>query len=78
MSEANDSPSSSRELVALASAPAAAAVQGAVRRPAAFLAHLIATARQVPQTRERRRAEASEVIAAYEAAIAKIKELNAQ
>ncbi len=34
-------------------------------RRAAFLAHLIATARQMPQTREKRRAEAGEAIAAY-------------
>jgi hypothetical protein len=36
------------------------------RRPNAdFLAHLIATSAQVPQTRERRRAEPEEAIAAY-------------
>jgi hypothetical protein len=36
------------------------------RRPNAdFLAHLIATSVQVPQTRERRRAEPEEAIAAY-------------
>jgi hypothetical protein len=36
------------------------------RRPyAGFLAHLIATAEQLPQTRERRRAEPAEAIAAY-------------
>ena len=41
------------------------------RRPAApFLAHLIATRMQVPQTRERRRAEPEEAIAAYGAASA--------
>ncbi len=34
-------------------------------RPAAFLAHLIATKEKVPQTRERRRAEPTEAIAAY-------------
>ena len=42
------------------------------RRVAAFLAHLIATARQLPQTRERRCAEPAEAIAAYRDAIAKI------
>jgi hypothetical protein len=36
-------------------------------RPAAFLAHLIATKEQLPQTCERRRAEPSEAIAAYRA-----------
>ena len=35
---------------------------------ATFLAHLIATKDQLPQTRERRRAEPDEVIAAYRAA----------
>lgn len=38
-------------------------------RPRAdFLAHLIATATQAPQTRQRRRAEPAEAMAAYEAA----------
>ena len=36
-----------------------------VFREAAFLAHLIATKNHAPQTRERRRAEPSEAIAAY-------------
>ena len=39
-------------------------------RQAAFLAHLIATKQQAPQTRERRRAEPSEALAAYRAAAA--------
>jgi len=37
---------------------------------AAFLAHLIATAQQAPQTRVRRRAEPGEVRAVYTAAVA--------
>ena len=37
-------------------------------RPAFFLAHLIATARQIPQTRERRRVTPGEATAAYAAA----------
>lgn len=41
-----------------------------VFRQAAFLAHLIATKAHAPQTRERRRAEPSEAIAAYRAASA--------
>ncbi len=36
-------------------------------RQAAFLAHLIATKEQLPQTRERRRANPDEAIAAYRA-----------
>jgi hypothetical protein len=37
-------------------------------REAAFLAHLIAVKDQLPQTRERRRAEPGEALAAYRAA----------
>lgn len=36
-------------------------------RDASFLAHLIATRAQMPQTRSRRRAEPAEVLAAYRA-----------
>lgn len=35
---------------------------------ASFLVHLIATTQQLPQTRERRRADCADVIAAYRAA----------
>lgn len=56
----------SRALVALI--PAAAVYRAAdSHRQAAFLAHLIATKGQLPQTRERRRAEPAEAIAAYRA-----------
>jgi hypothetical protein len=50
---------SSRALVAVSPAPASAAgVRAASPRPgAAFLAHVIATTQQAPQTRARRRAE---------------------
>ena len=59
----------SRALVALT--PAAAAHQPSEsHRQAAFLAHLIATKDQLPQTRERRRAEPAEAIAAYRAGAA--------
>ena len=44
---------------------------------AAFLAQLVATKDQHPQTRERRRAEPEEVIAAYKAAIARLQTMNA-
>ncbi|MFN3656122.1 MAG: hypothetical protein ACK4UO_02565 [Pseudolabrys sp.] len=40
----------------------------ALPRQSAFLAHLIATQAQFPQTRARRRAEPQEAIAAYRAA----------
>lgn len=75
MSEANNSPSSSHALVALTSDARGAHVRPAPRL-ASFLAHLIATARQAPQTRELRRADTAEVIAAYKAAIAKLQTMN--
>jgi hypothetical protein len=65
--EAPHEPAESRALVALTPG---ASVQPANRgrHTAEFLAHLIATKNQLPQTRERRRADASEAIAAYQAA----------
>jgi hypothetical protein len=57
---------SSRALIALQ--PIASGDAGSQTRPqAGFLAHLIATDRKLPQTRERRRAEPAEAIAAYAA-----------
>jgi hypothetical protein len=58
----------SRALVALT--PAAAPSEPRAYRQASFLAHLIATKDQLPQTRERRRAEPNEAIMAYRAAAA--------
>lgn len=55
----------SRALVTLT--PAAAPQPCERYREATFLAHLIATKDQLPQTRERRRAEPAEAIAAYRA-----------
>jgi hypothetical protein len=55
----------SRALVV--TAPASVQSLAAVYREAAFLAHLIAVKDQHPQTRERRRAEPGEAIAAYRA-----------
>jgi hypothetical protein len=56
----------SNALVPVAKANEAAANPGAVRRANAdFVAHLIATSAQAPQTRARRRAEPEEAIAAY-------------
>jgi hypothetical protein len=61
--------SSSRALTVIAgSAPREPGSQP--RGNAAFLAHLIATTTQAPQTRARRRAEPAEVLAAYRAAAA--------
>ena len=53
----------SRALVV--TAPAAVIESRPVHRQATFLAHLIATKEQAPQTRTRRRAEPSEAISAY-------------
>ena len=48
--------------------PASTTLARTQRRPsAAFLAHLIAASRNLPQARERRRAEPHEAIAAYAA-----------
>jgi hypothetical protein len=59
----------SRALVAIS--PDAERREPAVNyRDATFLAHLIATQGQFPQTRERRRATPHEAIAAYSAAAA--------
>ena len=76
MPEANDSPSSQRALVVIAPAPHDAHPHRPIQRTAAFLTHLIATARHLPQARVRRRAEPAEVIAAYRATIDKLHKLN--
>ena len=49
-------------------APAPRDLPPLTRGDSAFLAHLIATKTQAPQTREKRRAEPAEVLAAYRAA----------
>jgi hypothetical protein len=46
------------------------------RRAATFLTQLIATQQKVPQAREKRRADPAEVIAAYQATIERIRQLN--
>jgi len=58
-------PQDSRALTVIA--PPAAREAPATRGDAAFLAHLIATKAQVPQTRTKRRVEPAEAIAAYRA-----------
>jgi len=50
--------------------PTAVSPTAMAHRQAAFLAHLIAMKDQHPQTRERRRADPDEVIAAYRAVAA--------
>ena len=68
--EPKDNAAPSRALVALAPVAAPAREAGTAYRPAAFLAQLIATKGQCPQTRERRRAEPDEVMHSYAAALA--------
>jgi len=58
----------SRALVPVAPADEARPEPSGHYREASFLAQLIATKEQMPQTRERRRAEPGEAIAAYRAA----------
>ena len=58
--------SASRELTVIA-APKAHEPLPLPRGHTAFLAHLIATKTQAPQTRAKRRAEPAEVLAAYHA-----------
>ena len=60
--------SGSRALVV--QAPPVTPQPSRIQRQAVFLAHLIAVKDQHPQTRERRRAEPGEVIAAYRAVAA--------
>ena len=63
--------SGSRALIAVTPAYRSDSAPTSSRRPSVnFLAHLIATAQQAPQTRERRRAEPEVVIASYRAAAA--------
>jgi hypothetical protein len=61
--------SEGRALIPLAPVPELSERQSGYRN-ASFLAHLIATKYQHPQTRERRRAEPDEVLAAYRATVA--------
>ena len=62
-----------RALIAITPAPQAERSWTHARRPGApFLAHLIATQMQAPQTRARRRAEPGEGIALYRAATAAV------
>jgi len=61
---------SGRVLVPLHPIEPAAARRDRTRAGAAFLAHLIAVDRQLPQTRARRRAEPADAIAVYSATLA--------
>ena len=68
--ETAESAGCGRALIPLSPVRNGERLQAAARQPAAFLAHLIATAQALPQTRERRRAEPAQVTAIYAAALA--------
>ena len=70
-----DSPSSSRALVAVAP-DTHEPPHRPVQRVSNFITQLIATARHLPQTREKRRADPADVIAAYRATVERIQRLN--
>jgi len=78
MLAANDSPSSGRALVPVERQARDAHPHRAIQRVSNFLTHLIATARHVPQTCERRRADPAEVIDAYRATVERLQSLNRQ
>ena len=67
--EVANTSSDGRALISLSPARICSPPQAAIRQPAAFLAHLIATAQALPQTRERRRVEPQAAIAIYAAAL---------
>jgi hypothetical protein len=73
MREGNRSPSGCRELVPIGPAAAAPPPRFRPRCDSAFVAHLIAMAEQVPQLREKRRAEPDEANAAYAAALQRLR-----
>jgi hypothetical protein len=78
MPAANDLPSSGRALIRLASDATDTQPRHHAQTPtpSAFVAQLIASARRLPQARERRRAEPADAIAAYQATIQRIRNLN--
>ena len=76
MQAATDLPSSSRALVTLAAETHGTHQHRSFRHMPAFLTQLIAAARQLPQARARRRADATEVIAAYRATVERLQKLN--
>jgi hypothetical protein len=76
MLEEADLPSASRALVLVGPAAAETHPRRPVQRVASFVTQLIANASRVPQTREKRRAEPTEVIAAYRATVERLQKLN--
>jgi hypothetical protein len=72
--ESTSAPSESRALIALAPTAPTAAVPAGYRQ-APFLVHLLATKDQHAQTRERRRAEPHEAVAAYRTTAALMRQI---
>lgn len=60
---------SSRAMITIAPASSVGHDPSPSYRPAPFLAHLIATREQFPQTRERRRLEPADAVRAYQTAL---------
>jgi hypothetical protein len=71
-----DLPSSSRALVLVGSAAPETHPCRPIQRVASFVTQLIANASRVPQTRQKRRAQPAEVIAAYRATVERLQRLN--
>src|SRR5215217_2510882 len=76
MAATTDSPSSCRALVLVGSAAPEMHLHRPIQRVASFVVQLIANATRVPQTREKRRADPTEVIAAYRATVERLQRLN--
>jgi len=80
MPEVTGLPSSSRALVPLIPLKRESGTphRGPTHRIASFITHLIATSEKLPQTREKRRADPADVIAAYKATVSRLRQLNNQ
>jgi hypothetical protein len=76
MQARDDLPSSSRALVAVTADTRDAQPHRPIQRVASFITQLIANAGRLPQTRDRRRADPAEVIAAYRATVERLQKLN--
>ena len=76
MQAGTDLPSSSRALVLVGTAEPETHPRQSIQRVASFVTQLIATAARLPQTREKRRADPTEVIAAYRATVERLQKLN--
>ena len=76
MPAGTDLPSASRALVLVGAAAPETHPHRPVQRVASFITQLIANAARLPQTREKRRAEPTEVIAAYRATVERLQMLN--